>query len=204
MGLDMYLYRKVRKFRRDDGTMSSDHSDLKFDKYGRSNSVEVTEDAAYWRKANMIHRWFVDNVQDGEDDCGEYHVSKEQILELRDLCMGVVKALDGQEIRVPKRLVKEFTENNGGLGTTYRQRVTIDSGNLDGINLCGYHVLTKAQENLVKDILPTTDGFFFGSTGYDGGYLNDIIGTVGKIDTLLEEDRDRDSRDVEYVYRASW
>ena len=26
----------------------------------------------YWRKANEIHNWFVENVQDGEDDC-DYH-----------------------------------------------------------------------------------------------------------------------------------
>ena len=26
---------------------------------------------ASWRKANAIHKWFVDNVQDGVDDCGD-------------------------------------------------------------------------------------------------------------------------------------
>jgi hypothetical protein len=31
--------------------------------------------AIYWRKANAIHKWFVDNVQEGEDDCGTYYVS---------------------------------------------------------------------------------------------------------------------------------
>lgn len=36
----------------------------------------------YWRKANAIHKWFVDNVQEGADDCGEYEVSKSQLLEL--------------------------------------------------------------------------------------------------------------------------
>ena len=203
MGLDMYLYRRVRKFRRDDGTMSSDYSDLKFDKYDRSNAVVITECAAYWLKANMVHKWFVDNVQDGKDDCGEYHVSKEQILELRDLCMGVVKALDGQEIRVPKRLVKEFTENCSGNGATCGQMVVVvDSDNLDGINLSGYHVLTEAQKNLVRKILPTQNGFFFGNTKYNGCYLMKVVNTIKKIDVLLEEDKDR--KDVKYVYRASW
>ena len=31
--------------------------------------VSVSVNAAYWRKANAIHKWFVDNVQDGEDNC---------------------------------------------------------------------------------------------------------------------------------------
>ena len=56
MGLDMYLS-KVTK----DGKI---------------------EDAAYWRKANQIHAWFVKNVQDGADDCGSYEVSKAQLRSL--------------------------------------------------------------------------------------------------------------------------
>ena len=36
----------------------------------------------YWRKANQIHKWFVDNVQGGEDDCGAYIVEREQLEDL--------------------------------------------------------------------------------------------------------------------------
>ena len=39
----------------------------------------ITEEAVYWRKANQIHKWFVDNIQNGVDDCGEYYVSKENL-----------------------------------------------------------------------------------------------------------------------------
>ena len=39
----------------------------------------------YWRKANAIHKWFVDNVQEGTDNCGNYYVSREQLSELRQL-----------------------------------------------------------------------------------------------------------------------
>lgn len=42
--------------------------------------------AGYWRKANAIHKWFVDNVQDGVDDCREYHVSYEDLQKLKQLC----------------------------------------------------------------------------------------------------------------------
>lgn len=45
----------------------------------------ITEDVMYWRKANAIHQWFVDNVQNGEDDCKEYSVSREQLEELLSL-----------------------------------------------------------------------------------------------------------------------
>ena len=52
---------------------------------------EVIVEAMYWRKSNQIHKWFVDNVQKGTDDCGNYDVSREQIEELRQL---ILKVLD--------------------------------------------------------------------------------------------------------------
>jgi len=56
-------------------------SDVAVDIYG----VNVDVTCAYWRKANQIHAWFVDNVQQGNDDCGEYYVSHEKLKELLDL-----------------------------------------------------------------------------------------------------------------------
>jgi hypothetical protein len=49
----------------------------------------VTFQVAYWRKANQIHKWFVDNVQDGEDDCREYSVDREQLQKLLETCTKV-------------------------------------------------------------------------------------------------------------------
>ena len=46
----------------------------------------ISEEVAYWRKANQIHRWFVDNIQDGEDNCESYEVSKQQLEELLGVC----------------------------------------------------------------------------------------------------------------------
>lgn len=50
---------------------------------------EVSRCVAYWRKANAIHQWFVDNCQDGEDDCKEYYVGRESLHELLKLCQEV-------------------------------------------------------------------------------------------------------------------
>lgn len=49
------------------------------------------EQIGYWRKANAIHKWFVDNTQDGNDKCQESDVSIEQILVLYNLCKKVIK-----------------------------------------------------------------------------------------------------------------
>lgn len=53
---------------------------------GSEDSFEV----AYWRKANAIHKWFVDNVQEGKDDCGEYLVSRDALIALREACIQVM------------------------------------------------------------------------------------------------------------------
>lgn len=47
----------------------------------------------YWRKANAIHKWFVENVQDGVDDCGYYVVSIDQIYDLMDCCHKILNTI---------------------------------------------------------------------------------------------------------------
>jgi hypothetical protein len=53
----------------------------------------------YWRKANQIHQWFVDNVQEGTDDCGEYWVGRETLRELHDLCVRLLASRDTNEAK---------------------------------------------------------------------------------------------------------
>ena len=54
------------------------------------NVTSVVEEVMYWRKVNAIHKWFVDNVQNGVDDCRNYYVSIDQLQELRSLCLAVL------------------------------------------------------------------------------------------------------------------
>ena len=56
--------------------------------------VDISVNVAYWRKANSIHKWFVDNVQGGEDNCSEYYVSKDKLTELLDTCKQAVSLKD--------------------------------------------------------------------------------------------------------------
>lgn len=69
----------------------------------------------YWRKANAIHKWFVDNVQNGEDDCKSYDVSLKQLQLLRDT---IKKGLTDKN-RVALRLNKDALSGGcKGLPTT--------------------------------------------------------------------------------------
>lgn len=147
MGLDMYLNanRFIWRHNEKDSALASGIREL----LGADEKLEVKGielRAAYWRKANHIHRWFVENVQSNEDDCGEYDVSREQLATLRDLCQ-------------------------------------------------------SALDNRVKaaDLLPTQDGFFFGSTAYGGGYFSDLSDTVEQINRALAL-----PGEWHFTYQSSW
>lgn len=62
-----------------------------WDTAGMFANRSIEEHVGYWRKANQIHNWFVENVQGGEDDCGSYVVSEEQLEELKSLCEQVLE-----------------------------------------------------------------------------------------------------------------
>lgn len=56
---------------------------------------EVSCEMMYWRKSNQIHKWFVDNVQEGKDECQETFVSVDQLNELLNTCRFVLAGRDG-------------------------------------------------------------------------------------------------------------
>jgi hypothetical protein len=56
------------------------------------------EEAAYWRKANAVHRWFVENVQNNEDECKPYVVTREQLEDLVEDCMLVLSNRGDDEL----------------------------------------------------------------------------------------------------------
>lgn len=76
MGLDMYLYGVKEEFRKHDYNIG-----------GYKESTEI----GYWRKANCIHNWFVENIQDGIDNCAAYYISHEDLKRLKNLCEKALK-----------------------------------------------------------------------------------------------------------------
>ena len=96
MGLDMYLSAKKYMSKYFDPADSqkisaiNDIFGLEGEEDGDYGAQEVKFRVAYWRKANAIHQWFVDNVQDGEDNCDEYGVPRESLEELMALCEQII------------------------------------------------------------------------------------------------------------------
>jgi hypothetical protein len=188
MGLDMYLYKEsyVPHF----GVTSDEPSGA----YGRhqiaieSPLIEDTgiephriayilEEVMYWRKSNHIHKWFVENVQGGADNCKRVLVSREVLKELIQICEIVIDAselVDGEVI------------------TGYQ---FAPSGNTP-IVVSGTIV---KDPTTAKELLATTDGFFFGGTDYDENYIRDCKDTAKALREILAEPGDGD-----FYYEASW
>jgi len=108
----------------------------------------VIEQVAYWRKANAIHQWFVEHVQNGEDDCKPYVCDSDKLKELLSAVDAVLKC-----------------------------------------------------RKKAKELLPTQEGFFFGSIEYDEYYRQYLKDTKRMLEEILAEP---DADISEYVYQSSW
>ena len=87
MGLDMYLEKRTYIAMSNRGALQVRGEGFGHIKPNRVSNI--TEQIGYWRKANHIHKWFVDNVQDGEDNCRDYWVFEEDLRKLLDTCKRV-------------------------------------------------------------------------------------------------------------------
>lgn len=179
MGLDMYL--KAKRFLWGGGY---DHPDNEVSEKisaamggtpGRVQSVEC--EVGYWRKANHIHRWFVDNCQDGVDECQKTDVSKEKLTELLELCKKVMS-----EARlVPGKIHVSTSWTPEGKVKNYEDGMVVENA------------------EVLHALLPTQEGFFFGGTEYDQWYLTDVETTIEILEKALQL-----PNDWSISYWSSW
>jgi len=157
MGLDMYLSaEKYISGYRDapmrDAVLGSivSHPPIQGD-----SAATVNVGVGYWRKANAIHNWFVESLQDGEDKCEKVFVPVQAMMELVSICESLLVNRDPEQ---------------------------------------------------AAEQLPTSDGFFFGSTDYDEYYWDQLESTVEQLKPLIEW-MQSDAANVlvwDFYYQASW
>lgn len=93
MGLDSYVTAKryLWDFGDNNDKAIAEAVGKQFPEIAGYRVKQVEAEVMYWRKANAIHRWFVDNVQDGVDECQESYINSEKLSELRDVCRTVLE-----------------------------------------------------------------------------------------------------------------
>lgn len=100
MGLDMYLDAKnsFYKCKWDEENSNERETNDKIRKIfpemfetGNLNYIKIAFEVGYWRKANHIHKWFVDNCQNGKDDCQASYVSRDNLKKLLTICKKIKK-----------------------------------------------------------------------------------------------------------------
>ena len=110
MGLDQYLTAKKYVSKWDysndykDKAITQEFQDLlpmdtpDITKYGQFAGITVEYPVGYWRKANAIHNFFVQEVGEEVDDCREMYVHRDVLVELRSRCSDVLKADNTEEM----------------------------------------------------------------------------------------------------------
>jgi hypothetical protein len=181
MGLDMYLHREVFVSGEDNVRDVLDETPYRGPVSPSFPTANIRFTVAYWRKANAIHKWFVDNVQGGVDECQTVTVTQDQLRDLLRTCQQVLKVA---RIAKGQPVVHGYTLNDG----EWLPRVEQGRAALNGEELA--------------EILPTQAGFFFGDTNYSQWYLDDVADTVEMLTEILD---DPDLKQYDYVtYTASW
>lgn len=93
MGLDMFLTARRYLYGIGEGKVISGKILKLLPKIkGKGYRVKgIDLEVGYWRSAHAIHNWFVENVQDSNDDCNSYSVEEEQLKELLSIVQSILK-----------------------------------------------------------------------------------------------------------------
>ena len=106
MGLDMYLEarRYVQKQTYDQNYNSNPVpeyaliSNIAFpadaDKFNEFAGLEVNLTVGYWRKANAIHNWFIQNCANGVDECQDVYVDASHLTNLLTIVSDLLTTRD--------------------------------------------------------------------------------------------------------------
>jgi len=181
MGLDMYLHKKTYVKNWDHNGPEGKHT-ITVKKGGKKlkhikpdRIAYIIEEVGYWRKANHIHQWFVQNCANGVDNCQETWVDPEKLKELRGVCQTIIDYFDKSETGV--------------------ERIKATFG--DDFDEMKYDI----DEKILSELLPTASGFFFGGTAYDHWYYQDTKETINIIDEALNG---IEEHSFDIFYEASW
>ena len=180
MGLDMYLTKRtyVKQW---EHRKPEDQFNVVVTKGGKPTNIRtervsyVDEELMYWRKANQIHGWFVENGEELTQDV-KYRLTKTDLEVLLETCKKVLEVIETSP--------KTIKQVDGGWKNGEAFMVDVE----------------VFYNDVISDLLPTTQGFFFGSSEIDSWYKEQISETI----EFLERELPSCNDDDEFEYYASW
>jgi len=141
----------------------------------------------YWRKANAIHNFFEQQIGPIEN-CVSKFVPKKIFKELYERCEKVIISLENS-VKVTEKI---------WVGTKLEEDPTTQQKKVIKVYS---DVLIYEDKETATELLPTTSGFFFGSTDYDDYYLQDIKNTKKICFEILNDPRFKNDK---IKYHAWW
>ena len=177
MGLDMYVNIRHKDTQSKLDAYKAWENKYSYEEWQRLTEEQVEEyrnsepeydenmygkELMYWRKANQIHNWFVQNCQNGVDDCEYYAITVADLMKLKELCEKILTMTE-------KRKAMRYTSYSA----TEKEEVDVLYLTPEGVEYATEH-------------LPSRSGFFFGSTEYDDWYVLQLENTVEQINDTLD------------------
>ena len=177
MGLDMYVNIRHKDTQSKLDAYKAWENKYSYEEWQRLTEEQVEEyrnsepeydenmygkELMYWRKANQIHNWFVQNCQNGVDDCEYYAITVADLMKLKELCEKILTMTE-------KRKAMRYTSYSA----TEKEEVDVLYLTPEGVEYASEH-------------LPSRSGFFFGGTEYDDWYVWDLENTVEQINDTLD------------------
>ena len=179
MGLDMYLYKRtyVKKWEHQSDENSFDvtvkRGGKTYPKIQPERISYIEEQIMYWRKANQIHGWFTSNTDEVVEEV-KYRVSLDDLKNLLDTCKQVLDVLNKSKMKT--------VQVRSGWSGVYSDVDVFDC------------------EDEIRELLPPTQGFFYGSYDINEYYKDSIEETLRFLEGELPKCDEYD----EFEYYASW
>jgi len=134
-----------------------------------------------WRKQNHIHQWFVDRAPDGDN--GEARIFCSTLVEFYDTANTIIKSLDKSKIEEVD--VPDGTSWQNGVETKHTRKAV------------GF-----VNTDIVKELMPPAQGFFFGSVAIDEYYQQSLEDVKARFKPVIEDMRNNPDNYVGFY--SSW
>lgn len=256
MGLDLYMTEKrhfggfnAKEVKAQIEVVNDNDPNETHELVANDYGMTVERTVIYWRKANQIYKWFIDNCMKEYENDTRISVSIEDLKELLETCKKVAKSISfatdqvecgtrlstvegGKKVFLislitdeKNRVVDIVKNGTSTIKALKKGDLFIVEGEKNGWNELKeiekrddrYSIHTTMWEigkivdnpSVAQKLLPTQNGFFFGSTDYTEWYAEQINDTIKDLEKVIADYDDFIAKggrayDIEFEVLASY